>query len=449
MIITIDGPSGTGKSTVAKQLSEKINFQYLDTGAMYRAVAWYIASEKIPLDDEAAIAKKLKSFSFEVSQGKEGATYFVGKTDVTTKIRDEEISQFASKISIYPLVRERLITIQKKIARKTNIVCEGRDMGTVVFPKASIKIFLTGSPEVRAKRRWQELKQKFGEQNFSLTEKEVLESQAERDAQDENRVVSPLRKAGDAYAIDTTHLNAVEVTSKILELIHLNQKHFALAAWMKPKNMHLFYRFILATTWSIFKLFYRLEIFGTKNFGIGHAIIAANHASYLDPPLVAISSPDEIVFLARESLFKSFFLGKLIRALNSYPVSGGTTDVRIFKMILQLLHQGKKVLIFPEGSRSLDGEIQPLKEGIGFLTLKSGAPIIPTYVHGTHKIWGRNRKLPRFFGKTACVFGSPIYYHEFSHLSKKEAFMAINAKLENALHSLQSWYREGRHGNPP
>ncbi|GAB4186136.1 MAG: hypothetical protein Tsb0015_03750 [Simkaniaceae bacterium] len=445
MIITIDGPSGTGKSTAAKKVAKKLQFQHLDTGAMYRAFAWYITRKKISPENKKLIKESLKEFKFYVHDSADKKKYLVGKEDVTVKIRTDKISQISSKISAYPFVREKMVAMQRKIAKNRDIVCEGRDMGTVVFPKADLKIFLNAEAEVRAQRRW---KEEAKDSAVGLTLEKVLESQSKRDAQDIGREASPLKKARDAVEIDTTNLSAEEVCSKILQLAHQRQKRFFGISWMAPR-MHFFYRMVLCLVWIVFKIFYRLRVFGREHFYTGEGIIAANHASYFDPPVVAISAPEEIAFLARKSLFKPFIFGRLIRALNSYPVSGNATDISVFKTIISLLEHGKKVLLFPEGSRSFNGEIQPFKEGISFLMLKAKSPVIPTYVHGTHEIWGRHKKLPRWFGKTACVFGSPIYFHEFSHLPRKDALKQITIRLQEALSALKTWYENGAKGSPP
>lgn len=170
------------------------------------------------------------------------------------------------------------------------------------------------------------------------------------------------------------------------------------------------------------------------------AIIAANHASFLDPPLIAISWPGPIHFLARKTLFDVKLLKPLITGLNAHPLTG-SNDTSSLKLACKLLSEGKKILIFPEGTRSIDGEIAPFKQGIGMLVRKSGAPIIPTYIHNSHKAWPKNKKYPKLFGtKTACVFGKPILLSEFTEQDPKALQIQIAARLHDEIVALKTAY---------
>ena len=200
---------------------------------------------------------------------------------------------------------------------------------------------------------------------------------------------------------------------------------------------------------GLFRIFYGMKIYGAKNFVEGGAIIAANHVSFLDPPIVAIAAPGEVHFLARDTLFRNPAFGGLIRTLNAHPISGKAGDVALFRIMTTMLKEGKKVILFPEGTRSFDGELQEVRPGVGMLAAKSGAAIIPTYVAGAHKAWGRGKKFPRIFCRVACVFGTPIFWSDFSHLDRKEAQGAIVAKYSEAMKGLKSWYDNGAKGSPP
>lgn len=213
---------------------------------------------------------------------------------------------------------------------------------------------------------------------------------------------------------------------------------------MKP-----FYWTIRNFTKMFIKLFYRHQVYGSEHVPPGRAIIAPNHASFIDPPLVAASWPEEIHFLARKSLFSSFLVGPAIKRLNAYPVTGTAQDLGSIKLICTLLNENKKVVIFPEGNRTLDGSLGPIKSGIGMLSLRCHAPIIPVYIHGSFNVWNRFRKFPKINGKTACVIGSPINSDLFSHMDKKQAQEAIADKVKNALEALKSWYDKGAMGTPP
>jgi len=213
--------------------------------------------------------------------------------------------------------------------------------------------------------------------------------------------------------------------------------------------MSLLYPIVLNITRFFFKCFYRHRVYGKEHFAPGGALLAGNHTSFLDPPIVAISSLEEVHFLARESLFKNSLFGAFIRKLNSHPVSGDATDIAVFRTITQLLKEGKKVVLFPEGTRSLDNRLGDIKPGIGLLVARANAFIIPLYIHGAYEVWSRKQTFPKPWGKTACVFGSPIYYKDFSHLEKKEANAAIAQKLFDSISALRKWYEEGAKGVPP
>lgn len=213
------------------------------------------------------------------------------------------------------------------------------------------------------------------------------------------------------------------------------------------KNSFLYW-FVIYSVKLFFKIFYHHKVYGLKNYIPGSALIAANHVSFLDPPCIAVSCPGEIHFLARQTLFKSYF-GKFIAAVNTHPVQKETTNLRVMKDICMMLKKGNKVLIFPEGTRSKDNRLQEIKPGIGLLLSKSQSAILPTYIHGTYEIWSRNKKYPKLWGKTAAVFGSPIFWSDYADMERKEAQELIALRLTQSLEELRKWYESGAEGNPP
>jgi 1-acyl-sn-glycerol-3-phosphate acyltransferase len=206
---------------------------------------------------------------------------------------------------------------------------------------------------------------------------------------------------------------------------------------MKGHNPSLFYRFIMGFAKLFFKLFFRVKIEGLQNFEKGAALIASNHVSYLDPPLIAISCPEETHFIAKDSLLRSAFFKKIFVALNTHAVKGGVKDVHTFKKIHQLLEEGKKVILFPEGTRGRSSEIGNLKRGIASIFCKSHATIIPVYLHGTYEAWGRRHKFPRI-GKTLIVrFGPGIHWEEFAHINPAHIEEIFLERLSLELHKLK------------
>jgi cytidylate kinase len=208
-VITIDGPSGSGKSTVSKILAKNLGYRYLDTGALYRAVAWKIRDEDINPDDEEGLRTILK----EITISFKGEKTFVNGIDVTSAIREPEIGELSSRVSAMPLVREHLFTMQRDFGLKGKAVIEGRDIGTAILPEAENKFYLDAGIEERARRRKKELKGRGVDIDFNAT----LEAMNQRDTRDSTRVKAPLKKTPDMMYIDTSNLSIEDVVSKIME----------------------------------------------------------------------------------------------------------------------------------------------------------------------------------------------------------------------------------------
>ena len=215
IIIAIDGHSGCGKSTTSKLVAEHFNYKYLDSGAMYRAITLYLLRNKISYDNEDAIRNNLKNIiiTFKYVEGNQNT--FLNNENVEMEIRGDKISNNVSKYSSISIIREHLVSIQKQMGKRKKIVVEGRDITTVVFPDAEIKIFMTADIEVRAKRRFEDMKNN----NPEVTYSDVLENLSERDSKDSNRKDSPLRVADEAIVIDTSDLEINEQTHKIINII--------------------------------------------------------------------------------------------------------------------------------------------------------------------------------------------------------------------------------------
>ncbi len=199
--VAIDGPAGAGKSTLAKRLAQELGFLYVDTGAIYRTVGLFARMRGVAPDDAVGVPALLPDVKITMSYGEDGLQrMYLNGEDVTDAIRQNEISDYASKVSAIPQVRAFLLDMQRSMAERSNVIMDGRDIGTVVLPDAEVKIFLTAAPEARAHRRWLELVER-GQQ---VTEAEVLADVLERDERDSNRPVAPLKQAEDAILADTT-----------------------------------------------------------------------------------------------------------------------------------------------------------------------------------------------------------------------------------------------------
>lgn len=204
--------------------------------------------------------------------------------------------------------------------------------------------------------------------------------------------------------------------------------------------MKLFYRITILFLRGFFRLFYRFSVYGTTSTFPGKAILAPNHASFLDPPIIGAAWPEEIHFLARATLFRHKVWGTLISCLNAHPVHGTAQDIESFRLICQLLSEGKKVVIFPEGERSANGQLQTIKSGIAMLALRMQCPIIPVYIHGTFEAWPKHSRRPKFGSSIACVFGSPILPPSSIGMTKKQMQETMTQQVQKELEELRLWF---------
>jgi len=221
-IITIDGPAGAGKSTLAKALARRLGWTYLDTGAMYRAIALAVDEAGADVADEPAVAEVLENLDLEVVPNQDQTRVFLNGREVTATIRQPQISALASAASALSVVRRAMVEYQRRLGASGRLVAEGRDMGTVVFPRALVKFFLHASPEERARRRFKELQEK-GER---AGPEEVAEDMARRDQADSTRTLAPLRLAEGAIIIDSSRLSIAEVLDLMLAAIR-KEGHFS------------------------------------------------------------------------------------------------------------------------------------------------------------------------------------------------------------------------------
>ena len=215
LIIAIDGPAASGKSTTAQLLAKKLGYLYIDTGAMYRACALKAKKLGIDINDKESIRNLLDYIDIRIENNNSKNRIFLDGEDVSEDIRADDISSLASAISAIPAVRYKMVELQRKMGEKGSVILDGRDIGTFVFPDAEVKFFLTASPEIRAKRRWLELQQKGIDKNFS----EVLADLVKRDNNDSQRALAPLKKAEDAIEIDTSNMTIEEQTETLYKII--------------------------------------------------------------------------------------------------------------------------------------------------------------------------------------------------------------------------------------
>jgi cytidylate kinase len=215
IVVAIDGPAGSGKSTIARLAAKRLGFKYLDTGAMYRAVTLLALRRNVNLEDGRSLAEAARSMEFELNDPDEGLRLLIDGEDISLEIRGPDVDKWVSLVSSHREVREYLVGLQREMGRSGGVVCEGRDIGTVVFPEAPVKFFVTAAPDVRAGRR----KRQLGRAAEDMSEDDIEREMDRRDKQDSSRDLSPLSRASDAMLLDTTQLTIEEEVKQVVETV--------------------------------------------------------------------------------------------------------------------------------------------------------------------------------------------------------------------------------------
>ncbi len=395
--IAIDGPAASGKSSVAKALAREFGFTFVNSGAMYRAMTWHALENGIDPAKPSDVIRLLQETRFFCGIRGGASTIAVNGRELDGELREPRVNAAVSAISAIPEVRERLVAEQRRYRDLDDVIVEGRDIGTVVFPDTPFKFYIDASPEVRARRRGAE---------------GVTDNIRSRDQQDRNRKTAPLRPAPDAEKIDTSHLSLEEVVRRVslnLRTRGVRRRKTRPAGYSASP----LYRLAQGIAKSLFGGLYHLQVHHPENVEIpGGALIASNHISFFDPPTVACWMREPIHFMARKTLFSTRLSNWLYTNLQSIPVDQKQTDMSTLRTIIGLVKNGEKVLIFPEGERTQDGRLQRGQRGVGMLIGKSRAPVIPMRIFGSHEIFPRGSRFPRLHGKIHLVVGRPLRFSE-------------------------------------
>ena len=432
--IAIDGPGGAGKSTIARTLAKRFGFVYVDTGAIYRTVGLYMSRIGVAPEDAAGIEKNIGGVHLGIRYENGEQKMLLDGAEVGDAIRTPLISKYASCVSAVPAVRDFLFVTQRELAKKNNVIMDGRDIGTVILPDADVKIFLTASPEARAQRRAAQLAE-------TVSYEEILAAINERDARDSGRAVAPLRAAEDAVLLDTSEMTLDESIAAAEKIVRdtLAKKEKALPgaesdAEKHPeifhddrpdRNNHGFYMWVRKYVSWLIRACMCVRTYGTENEQTeGPLIVCANHTAMLDVLALAISFKRQLRYLAKKELFKVPLLAPLIRALGAYAVDRGTGDVAAIKKTLTLLDEGEVVAMFPQGTRyrGVDPAETAVKPGIGMLVYRSKADVQPVFV----RVKGYRYRL---FRKKEVIIGKPIRYAEFGFTTGGKEEYARAAEL--------------------
>lgn len=385
--VALDGPSGAGKSTIAKMAAAGLGFVYVDTGAMYRTIAYYCIKEGIDVSDAQAVKAALANI--DISLKNEGTQQvFLNGENVSDLIRTPEISMGASKVSAIPEVRAFLLGLQKDIAANNDIIMDGRDIGTVVLPDAQVKIFLTASAEERANRRFKELQEKGDPSTYE----EVLADINRRDYNDTHRDIAPLRQAEDAVLVDSSALTLEQTAEEIMRIINektakkkerktrelMPVRPISKSRRYNPVKL-VFYTILRYIVMGLYHIYYDIHFEGTENVPKdGGNVFASNHRSYQDPVFIAIHTRTPLSYMAKEELFKQNVLfTALIRFFGAFPVSRGKGDTAVIDTSIEKLEMGRNLVIFPEGTRSKDGKVGAGKTGVALVAAVAQTRIVP------------------------------------------------------------------------
>ena len=426
-IVAIDGPSGTGKGTVTSYLAKKLNLLYIDTGATYRCVTLKLLKENIDFEDKEKIKDILKNINIEFKKDK----VFLDREDVSLEIRKDPVNSNVSQVSHILEVRQSMVELQRKMSEGKNVILEGRDIGTNVFPNADVKIYLDASVDERVKRR---LKQNV-EKGIESTEEEVRKNIEYRDNNDKAATIAPLRQAEDAIYVDTTELSIKEVEDKLYKLIKSKKRD---AKWIErgyiqTKNTafkRALRKIVKCFLASLYHIAFRVKKTGLENLELDEGfIICSNHINYLDAAAIVLLNKKKIRFIAKSDLFRIPFISFLGHIFDVIPIKRGKNDLASIKMSLKALKNNEILGIFPEGTRKGLEKNVKVKNGAVFLAEKANVKIVPVGIGGTFKPFS---KVYINYGKpidiTSFKSDDPNWIDEASNYVMEQIIMLTNKK---------------------
>jgi cytidylate kinase len=446
LVVALDGPASSGKSSVGAAAAERLGYRFCDTGLLYRAITWLALHRGVPAEDAAALVQLVSEIELLDDGGGRLAHVAVDGIDRTDEVRKPDVDVAVSAYSGVAELRHALLERQRALAAAGRIVMAGRDIGTVVLPDADLKLFLDASVEERAGRRAVER----GVAPGSAEGVEILEELKRRDDLDSNRIVAPLRTAEDAVVIRTDG-NTFEMTvSLVVNQIRRAEADRGIALSTpaatasgasaspvvqgqvqatperparirrpapKPTPIATRVGFLVgigsAVLRGIARSILRIRFEGDEDLPrTGPLIVAANHASSADPVLIGaflnakLGRP--VNWLGKRELLEFPLTGWAFRIAGIHPVDREAADLDAFRTAMRILEAGQVLAVFPEGTRSRDGALQPVREGVGMLALRSGAAVLPVAVVDSDLAWPRGRLLPRFGSRVSVRFGRPF-----------------------------------------
>lgn len=421
-IVAIDGPAGSGKGTITKKIAEKMKLDYIDTGAMYRSVALEVINKKIDLEDTNQINEMLKTINIKLKKEKGQQIVLLNGEDVSKQIRSNEVTNIVSKVSAIKQIREKLVEMQRKMGTNQDVIMEGRDITTVVFPKADVKIYLDSDIEERAKRRFKQNHEK----QIDCTYEQVLEEMKKRDENDKNKEYGALKIADDAIVIDATNMSINEVTSKIKKIIKQKKNeiklqdkiYFERPETTRKKIVRFFAKSFVR---FLYRVVFRVKKIGEKDIKEDESyIICANHLNYLDATAVVVFNKKNIRFVCKDTMFHNRFLNWILHLVDAIPINRDKQDIEAMKRSIKALKNKQLLGIFPEGTRKGMQRNLKAKNGAAFMALRTGTKVIPLGIQGSFKP----------FTKVYLNYGKPL---DFSEYYGKEKDKEILERVTNEI----------------
>ena len=407
MIVAIDGPAGSGKSTVASTLARRLGFRYLDTGAMYRALTWIARRDGVDVADGSLLAQI--ALAHPVSFGEGGLVEIDGE-DVTTAIRDAEIDRLVPTVARHPQVREVMRDRQRALAVGGDSVIEGRDIGSVVAPQAEVKVFLLADADERARRRTSD--------RPGVAADDLAADLRKRDERDAINTTP----ADDAVLLDTTELTVDEVVERIAELVEAKAVNRTDAIWAVGR----------ATIGTATKIVAPLRVYGSERVPLeGGLVVAANHLSWIDPPALGAAIPRTLYFMAKVEAHRVPGLGQLMRSFGAFSVRRGESDRDAVRTMREIVRNGHALGLFVEGTRQRSGVPGPVQPGAAMVAINEDAPVICAAIYGSYE-WRLGS-----FKPVSVAWGTPLTFEGLPRGGK--GYKEASVEIEREIRRLWEW----------
>ena len=430
LVVALDGPGSSGKSSVGAAAALQLGYRFCDTGLLYRAATWLAVRRDVSSTDPSRLVALVPEIELAHDGDRRLSRVVVDGSDVTHEVHGEEVDGLVSAVSSVAELRTALLARQRDIARAGRIIMAGRDIGTVVLPDADLKIFIDASVEERARRRAEER----GVDPDGADGREILAALRRRDELDSTRAVAPLRAADDARHVVTDGNRFEDTVAAVVSIVRETEEARSPvrppagsampsaapparpSETPRPLERHI--TPLISGTALVSRILAqavtRVRFVGAVEEipRDGPVILAANHISNADPVIIGAWLVPRLGrrmhWLAKKEIFDWPIIGWMAAHGGIHPVDRSTADVEAFRLARRILDEGHALFVFPEGTRSPDGRLQEAKDGVARLALRTGAPIVPIGIAGSDRVWPKGRLLPRPGGVVTVAVGHPF-----------------------------------------